>query len=96
MSAILEVDVVCGVAMTSTPNSNVISYITNVSTTCYYSFFIYPTSQIRVCTIRFVSTGKNRGNPCLVCKKKPVQYQECCQIKFKKSVILMMLFSLQM
>ena len=37
--------------------------------TCCYSFFIYPTGRIRVCKIRFVSTGENRGNPCLVCKK---------------------------
>ena len=32
-------------------------------------FFIYFTGGIRVCKIRFVSTGENRGKPCLVCKK---------------------------
>ena len=32
--------------------------------------FIYPTGQIRVCKIRFVSTGENRGEACLVRKKK--------------------------
>ena len=37
--------------------------------TCCYSIFIYPTGWIRVCKIRFVSTGEYRGKPCLVCKK---------------------------
>ena len=32
-------------------------------------WFIYPTGRKRVCKIRFVSTGENRGKPCLVCKK---------------------------
>ena len=32
-------------------------------------FFIYPMGPIRVCKIRFVSTGENCGKPCLVCKK---------------------------
>ena len=31
--------------------------------------FIYPTGLIRVCKIRFVSTGENRGKPCLIRKK---------------------------
>ena len=31
--------------------------------------FIYPMGRIRVCKIRFVSTGENSTNPCLVCKK---------------------------
>ena len=31
---------------------------------------ICPTGRIKVCKIRFVSTGENRGKPCLVCKKK--------------------------
>ena len=46
------------------------SYTTNVLTTrVVIRFFIYPTGRIRVCKIRFVSTGENRGKPCLVCKK---------------------------
>ena len=32
-------------------------------------WFTYPTGQIRVCKIRFVSTGENHGKPCLVWKK---------------------------
>ena len=36
---------------------------------CWFSIFIYPTGRIRVCKIRFVSTGENHGKPCLVCKK---------------------------
>ena len=45
-------------------------YPTYVLTTrVVISFFIYPMGQIRVCKIRFVSTGENCGKPCLVCKK---------------------------
>ena len=29
-----------------------------------------PTCRIRVCKVRFFSTGENCGDPCLVCKKK--------------------------
>ena len=35
----------------------------------HISSFIYPTLQLRVCKIRFVSTGENHGKPFLVCKK---------------------------
>ena len=71
-SAILKVDVVCDV------NFNVLAielrdllYNQCIDNTCCYSFFfIRPTGRIRVCKIRFVSTGENRGKPCLVCKKK--------------------------
>ena len=67
MSAILKVDVVFDVLMTSTPNvltTELRDLLYNqciVKTYCY-SFFIYPTGQIRVCKIRLVSTGENRKN----------------------------------
>ena len=35
-----------------------------------FVFFIYPTGRIRVCKIRFVSTGENCRKPCLVCKNE--------------------------
>ena len=41
-----------------------------IDNTCCYSFFTRPTGRIRVCKIRFVSTGENRGKPCLVCKNR--------------------------
>ena len=74
-SAILKIDVVCDVAMTSTPNVLTtelrdLLYNQCVDNTCRYSFFIRTTCRIRVCKIRFVSTGENREKPCLVCKKK--------------------------
>ena len=73
-SAILKVDVVCDVAMTSTPNFLTIElrdllYNQCIDNTWCYSIFIYPTGRIRVCKIRFVSAGENRGKPRLVCKK---------------------------
>ena len=73
-SAILKVGVLCDVAMTSTPNvltTEVRDLLYNHCTgnTCWVSIFIYPTGRIRVCKIRFVNTGENRGKPCLVCKK---------------------------
>ena len=66
-SVILKVDVVCDVAMTSNPNvltTELCDHLYNqyIDNTCCYSFFIYPTGRIRVCMIRFVSTGENRGN----------------------------------
>ena len=73
-SAILTVNVIYDVTMTST--SNVLTtelhdlYNQCIDNTCWYSIFIYPTGRIRVCKIRFVSTGKNHGKPCLVCKKR--------------------------
>ena len=72
-SAILKVDVVCDVAMTSTPNVLTTElhgpYTTNVLTTRVVNrFFIYPMGRIRACKIRFVSTGENLGKLCLVCK----------------------------
>ena len=65
-SAILIVDVVCDVALMSNPNSLTtelrdLLYNQCIDNTCCYSFFIYPTDRIRVCKIRFVSTGENRG-----------------------------------
>ena len=73
-SVILKIDVVCDVAITSTPNVLTIElrdllYNHCIDNTCCYSFFILPTGRIRVCKISFVSTGENRGKPCLVCKK---------------------------
>ena len=49
-------------------DSYVTSYTTNVLTTFVICFFIYPTGRLRVFKVRFVSTGENRGKPCLVCK----------------------------
>ena len=76
-SAILKVDVVCDVTMTS--SSNVLTtelhdvlYNQCIDNTRCYSFFIYPTGRIMVCKIRFVSTDENRGKPCLVCKKNAI------------------------
>ena len=43
-----------------------------IENTCCYSFFIYPTGWVRVCKIRFVSTGENLGKPSLVCKKETI------------------------
>ena len=73
-SAILKVDIVCDVVMTSTPNVltaelHDLLYNQCIDNTCCYLFFIYPMGRIRVCKIRFVSTGENRRKPCLVCKK---------------------------
>ena len=56
--------------MTSTPNILTLCDLLHnqcIDKTCY-SIFIYPTSRIRVCKIRFVRTGKNHRKPCLVCK----------------------------
>ena len=63
-SAILKVDVVCDVAMTSTPNILTtdlrdLLYNQYIDSTSCYSFFIYPMGRIRVCEIRFVSTAEN-------------------------------------
>ena len=73
-SAILTVDVLCDVAMTSTPNvlmTELLDLLYNqyIDNTCCYSFFIYPTGRIMVC-----KTGKNRWKPCLVCKKKRIHH----------------------
>ena len=72
-SAILKVEVVCDVTMTSTRNVLTTElrdlYDQRIDNTCCCLLFIYPTGRIRVCKIRFVSTGENCGKPCLVCKK---------------------------
>ena len=73
-SAILKVDIISNVAMTSSLNVltmqlHDVQYNQCIDNTCCYSFFIYPTGRIRVCKVRFVSTGENRGGPCLVCKE---------------------------
>ena len=71
-SAILKSDVVCRVAMTSTPNDR---HMWRPIQQMYWQhmlflFFIYPMGPIRVCKIRFVSTGANCGKPYLVCEKQ--------------------------
>ena len=81
-SAILKVDIVYVVTMTSTPSFltaelHDLLYNQCIGNTCCYSFLIYPTGRIRVCKIRFASTGKNRGKPCLVCKKYHVTIEQC-------------------
>ena len=86
MFTILKVDVVCDVAMTSLPNVLMtelrdVLYNQCIDNRCCYSFFIYPTGQIMVCKIRFVSTGEDRGIPCLVCKK--VLRTGSCHIRLK-------------
>ena len=72
-SAMLKAGVVYDFTMTSTPNvltTNVTSYTTIVLTTHFVNcFLIYPIGWIRVCEIRFVSTGENHRKPGLVCKK---------------------------
>ena len=73
-SAILKVGVVCDMAMTLTLNALMtelrdLLYNQCIDNTCCYLIFIYPMGRIRVCKIRFVSIGENRGKPCLVCKK---------------------------
>ena len=74
-SAILKVDVVCVVVITS--NRNVITtelsdllYNQCIDNTCCHSFVIHPTDRIMVCKIIFVSTRENRGKSCLECKKE--------------------------
>ena len=68
-------------------NFYVTSYITNVLTTCVVVRSIsIPSHQIRVCKIRFVSARKNRGKPCLVCKKK--NFFHGCEMHTEKSVPL--------
>ena len=43
-----------------------------IDNACWFSFLIYPTGRIRVCKIKFVSTGESRGKPCPICKKKKI------------------------
>ena len=84
-SAILKFDVICDIAMTSTPSVLMaelrdLLYNQCIDNTCCYSFFIYRTGRIRVGKIRFVRTGK----PCLVCKNNWLQIsqwnrQQCCR-----------------
>ena len=74
-SAILKFDVVCVVAMKSTTNVLTtklrdLLYNQCIGSTCWFSIFIHATGRIRVCKIRFVSTGENLWKPCLVCKKR--------------------------
>ena len=45
---------------------------------------LYPRGQIRVCKIRFVSTGQNRGKPCLVCKT--IRNFNGCEMQIENSV----------
>ena len=64
-TAILKIEVVCDVAMTSTPKvplTELLDLLYNqcIYNMCRYSFFIHPMSQIRVYKIKFVSTDENR------------------------------------
>ena len=73
-SAIMKVDVICDVAMMSSPNVLTTELHDLQCNQCIdnmrcFSFSIYPTVRIRVCKTRFVSTVENRAKPCLVCKK---------------------------
>ena len=73
-STISKFDIVCDVAMTSSPHVLTTElrdplYNQCIGSTCSYSIFIHTTGRIRVCKIRFVDIGKNRGQPCLECKK---------------------------
>ena len=83
-SAILKVDVLCDVKMTSIPN--VTWPIQPIYWQHVFLFvFIYPTGRIRVYKIKFVSTGANCGKPCLVCKKESLR-QEVLIVKYIKCV----------
>ena len=88
-SAILKVDVICDIAMTSSPNVLTtelrdVLYNQCIDNTCCYSFFIYPMGWIRVCKIRFVSTGENRGKLCLVCKN--IRIFNGCEVWIEHSI----------
>ena len=96
MCAISKFDVVCDIAMTSSPNDLTtelpdLLYNRCIGNTCSYSFVIYPTDRIRICKIRFVGTGKNHRKSCLVCKKtvssvsyvhklKIIEIQRCSKV----------------
>ena len=72
-SAILKIDVLCEVTMMAIPSVLTTELCDCLVNQCIYNmvmirFFIYPTGRIRVCKIRFVSTGENHGKPCLVYK----------------------------
>ena len=54
-----------GVAINESHSYKLTSAILKVDVVCDVTM----TGQIVVCKIRFDSTGKNRGKPCLVCKK---------------------------
>ena len=60
-SAILKFDVVCDIAMTLTPNvlTTQLRDLNVIDNTCCYSFFYLLQGRIRVCKVRFVSTGEN-------------------------------------
>ena len=62
---VLKVDVVCEVAMTSTPNvltPELRDLLHNQKHVLLFVFFIYPTGRISVCKISCVSTGKIAEN----------------------------------
>ena len=85
MSAILKVDVVCDVAMTSTPNvvtTEVRDLLYNqwIDNTCCCSFFIHHTGRIRVCKIRFGSTD-------LVYKFKKIVGRADFSDQFRKIIV---------
>ena len=62
MSAILKVAVICDVAVTSTHSVLTtelgdLLYSKCIDNMCCYSIFICPTGRIRLCKLRFISTG---------------------------------------
>ena len=72
--AILKVDVVWDVAMASNPSILTIATWPPVQPMYWqhvllFVFYLSYAGRIRVCKIRFVSTGENSKKPCLVCKK---------------------------
>ena len=84
----MKADVVYDVAMTPTPNVLPTElhdlYTINVLTTCVIRYFMYPMGQIRVCKIRFVSTGEYHGKPCPVCKN--IRILNDCEVRTENSV----------
>ena len=78
-SAILKVEVVRDAAMMSTLNlftAELDDLLHNqcIDNTCCYLFFIYPTGWIKVCKIRFVNNGDNRGKPWSGMQDSPSQF----------------------
>ena len=76
-------------SMMSTPN--VLLYNQCIDNMCCYLFFIYSMGRIRVCNIKFVSTGENCGKPCLVCKK--IQTVTCIWSLFRLALFCISLIS---
>ena len=79
-SAILKIVVEYDITMTPTPNILMtelrdLLYYHCIDNTCCYSIFIYPTGQIRVCQIRFVSTGESHKHIHTCCPRDKRKWQ---------------------